>query len=625
MAQQGIKRGLAAILAADVVGYSRLMEFDEEGTHARLKGVLQNWVDPYITKHNGRIIKLTGDGVLAEFQSVVQAVQCAIALQRSSADWNAGVSDDQHILFRMGVNLGDIIIEKDDIYGGSVNVASRLEGLADPGGILISGTAYDQVEGKLDCGIESIGEREVKNIERPVRVYRLLLNQAPADQPRRQAEWSKLREPLPIVAMLVLIAICGTILWLSPWSRAPYTGGNKPANLPDKPSIAVLPFDNLSEETTKTFLADGITEDIITELSRNQELFVIARNSTFVYKDKAVDIREVGKALNVQYVLEGSLRNTGDQLNVTAQLIDATTNNHVWAERFDRELDQFFEIQSELVQTIVGTLVSHVRAEEAASAFKKPTEDLRAYDLVKQAIEYKATVVDEDLSPAIDRLEEAIRLDPNYAQAYVHLGWSYWMAARRTDREDAERERGIELIGKALKLEPKLAVAYQAMTDILGETPSRQADALEAAERAVELDPNDAKGWILLAAARIRTGAYDEAVPAAELALRLNPLAPVYYPYFLAEALYATNEFDAAVSVSGKCRLRYPEHKFCYRYLIASLVQLGEAEKAREFLTTLLEIQPDYSIEYIRARPYFAEMELNERFIDDLRRAGLQD
>ena len=626
MARQRVTRRLAAIMAVDMVGYSRQMEADEEGTHLRISQLREELLDPAITENNGRTVKLTGDGVLVEFASVVDATRCALEIQRGMATRNETVPEAQRVLFRIGINLGDVIIEDDDIYGGGVNVAARLEGLADPGGVLVSGTAFDQAEGRIDCALEFVGEREVKNIERPVRVYRLLIDQAPVTSAEQHSRRSALKRYALAASAAVILSLSAAVLWIDPWSwfEEPSEIAT-PADLPTKPSIAVLPFDDQSEGAAAGFLADGITEDIITELSRNNDLFVIARNSTFVYKGKAVDIREVGETLNVKYVLEGSLREAGDRLQVTAQLIDSATNKHVWAERFDRERSQFFEIQSELVQTIVGTLLSRVRAEEAAAAFRKPTDSLRAYDLVKRGIQQKASLTKEGFVQAIVSLEQALQLDPDYATAHAHLGWAYWLVARRSEQEDDGRERALEMISHALELDPELAVAYQALVDILGEVSSRRADALGAAQKAVELDPNDAEGWILLANAFVRNGNYNDAVQAAEQALRLNPLAPVYYPYLLAEALYASGDYDAAISTSNQCRLRFPRHKFCYRYLVASLAQSGEIEEAESALDTLLDIQPDYSISYVRARPYFGDDELNERFVEDLRRAGLPD
>ncbi|MEE8536255.1 MAG: adenylate/guanylate cyclase domain-containing protein, partial [Kiloniellales bacterium] len=392
-----MKRRLAAILAADVVGYSRLMGEDEAGTLARLKSLRRELVQPKIAEGRGRIVKLMGDGLLAEFPSVVEAVRCAVAIQQDMAGREADLPDERRIRLRIGVNLGDIIVEGSDIYGDGVNIAARLEGLAEPDGICISGKVYQEVRKKLPTAFEDLGEQTVKNIAEPVRVYRW--TDAAAD-------------PLPGMA-----------------------GAEGALPLPDKPSIAVLPFTNMSGDPEQEYFSDGITEDIITELSRFRSLFVIARGSTFVYKDSAVDARDVGRALGVVYVVEGSVRRAGERVRVTTQLIETASGNHVWAERFDRDIRDIFAVQDEITRTVAATIGGRVEAEGRQRAERTHPNSLKAYDYVLRAQAFYNQVSKQAHSEALPLLERAIEIDPRNARAHMLLGaihdmeyWTGWTA-----------------------------------------------------------------------------------------------------------------------------------------------------------------------------------------------------
>ena len=446
MAAPRVDRRLAAIMAVDVVGYSRLVGADEAGTLARVKAHRIDFAEPLISEHHGRIVKLTGDGALVEFASAVDAVECAVAIQNGMAAREAAEPEERRIRYRIGINIGDIVLEDGDIFGDGVNVAARLEGLAEPGSICIARNVYNQVKAKLDLGFEPMGEHRVKNIAEPIVAYRVL--PGPGARPRTRAAaitWALRRHrPAAIGAAAVVLLMTGAGgAWYAFWRPSvppPATiaeiagsGGAqaKPAlPLPDKPSIAVLPFDNLSGEVRYERLADGLTEDIITDLSRFRDLFVIARNSTFVYKDKPTDVRQVARELGVRYVLEGSLQAEGDRVRITAQLVDATTGNHLWSKRYDRPLDDVFAVQSEVTQTIVaqlGGLDSAIALAGRDLARRKPAESLEAYDYYLLGVETKERFTKEDLKKAQKLFQKAIEIDPNFARGYVGLTHTYDM------------------------------------------------------------------------------------------------------------------------------------------------------------------------------------------------------
>ena len=382
---ESVTRRLAAIVSADVAGYSRLMGLDEEGTHAALKAHRGELIDQKIASYNGRIVKTTGDGVLLEFPSVVDAVNCAVDIQQGMAERNAAVPDDRRIEFRIGINIGDIIIDGDDIFGDGVNIAARLQEIANPGGLCISGRVNEDVRDRLDLTFECLGARELKNIARPIEVWRWLVDGTPSDQPIGSPD-----EPLA---------------------------------LPDKPSIAVLPFQNMSQDPEQEYFADGIAEDIITALSRVGWFFVIARNSSFTFKGRAVDVKQVARALGVRYVLEGSVRKGGQRLRVTAQLIDAATGNHIWADRYDGGLDDVFDLQDRITESVVGAIEPKLRNFEVGRALRKRPDSLDAYDYLLRASTYVAAFRKSDYEAARPLLEKAIELEPRYATALAYAAW----------------------------------------------------------------------------------------------------------------------------------------------------------------------------------------------------------
>ena len=451
-----IERRLAAIMAADVVGFSRLMGADEAGTLGQLKSHRQELIDPEIAQRNGRIVKTMGDGLLVEFGSVVDAVQCAVAVQTGMVDRNAGVADDRRIEFRIGINVGDVIVEDDDIYGDGVNVAARLESLAEPGGICVSRSARDQIRDKLSLVLEDLDEREVKNIAWPIRVFRVRLERAKPEASRGAS------------------------------------AQNEGLQLPDKPSIAVLPLTNLSDDPEQEVFADGITEDIITELSRFKDLFVIARNSTFTCKGQAVKVQDVGKDLGVHYVVEGSVRRSGQRVRVTVQLIDASTGSHIWAERYDRDLDDIFELQDEVTRAIVAILPGRLEAAGLDRTQRKPTENMAAYDYVIRGkiLHHRGTA--EDNAEALRMLEKAIELDPGYAQAHAWQACTLGQAWVRGFIDDREYvwKRVVDSLQTSLSLDENESECHRILAAV-HLVQNEHDKAWHHQERALALNPNN--------------------------------------------------------------------------------------------------------------------------------------
>ena len=422
-------RRLAAILAADVAGYSRLMGADEEGTHERLKALRRELLDPKIAEHHGRIVKTTGDGVLVEFASVVDAVRCAVEVQQAMAERDIGVGADNRIELRIGVNLGDVIVEPDDLYGDGVNIAARIEALADAGGVFVSNTVYDQVRDRLPFLFEDLGEQQVKNIARPVRVYRVR-PERPLPSPPPQAGEGSARSARVGAAELPPVL-----------------------PLPDKPSIAVLPFQNMSGDPEQEYFADGMVEEITTALSRIRWLFVIARNSSFTYKAHAIDVKQVGRELGVRYVLEGSVRKAGGRMRITAQLIDAVADAHLWADRFDGSLEDVFELQDKVAVGVVGVIEPALQAAEIRRSAERPTSDLTAYDLYLRALRYHQSEDREGILQALDTVRRAVARDPRYgiALSLAALCHSRLYVTGWTDDPDTNRREGLDLARRALR------------------------------------------------------------------------------------------------------------------------------------------------------------------------------
>jgi adenylate cyclase len=555
-------RRLTAILAADVTGYSRLMGADEEGTHERLKAHLRELVNPKIKEHRGRIVKNSGDGLLAEFASVVDVVRCAVEVQRGMADREPDMSEERRIRFRIGINLGDVIAEEHDIFGDGVNVAARLEALAEPGGICVSRVVRDQVRDRLDYTFEDLGEQQVKNIARPVRVYRVR-DIGAADTP------------------------------LAP------TPPELP--LPDKPSIAVLPFQNMSGDPEQEYFADGMVEEIITALSRIRWLFVIARNSTFTYKGQAVDAKRVGRELGVRYVLEGSIRKAGARVRITAQLIEAETGAHLWADRFDGSLEDVFELQDKVAIGVAGVIEPALQAAETARSANRPTNDLTAYDLYLRAYSLYSASHQRQMRQALALLEEAIARDPQYGPALAFAAYCCMQLvsdAADPDR-DATRQKGIEFGRRAVELAENvpgvLADAAMALASF-----GEDIDAMIAlVDRALAFNPSYARGWHISGFLRLWAGQTDLAIEHARLALRLSPRAQARLTSLLiGYALFFSRCFEEAVPPLRVAIEDTPLFPTPYRFLAACYAQMGLLDEAHATIARLRTITPEVMVNY---------------------------
>ena len=643
MAAPRVDRRLAAIMAVDVVGYSRLIGADEAGTLARVKAHRLELAEPLVGEHRGRVVKLTGDGALVEFGSAVDAVECAVAIQNGMAEREAAQPEDRRIRYRIGINIGDIVLEDGDIFGDGVNVAARLEGLAEPGGICVARNVYDQVKAKLDLAFEPMGEHRVKNIAEPIVAYRVLPGPGGAAKTRPVAiAWALGARHRPVAvaaAVIVLLAASSGGAWYAFWrpgapppaavveSVGSGAAKSKPAlPLPDKPSIAVLPFDNLSGEERYERLADGLTEDIITDLSRFRDLFVIARNSTFVYKDKPTDVREVARELGVQYVLEGSLQAEGDRVRITAQLVDATTGNHLWSKRYDRPLDDVFAVQSEVTQTIAAQLAGLDSAIALAGrdlARRKPAESLEAYDYYLLGVETKERYTKKDLKKAQELFSQAIEIDPNFARGYVGLTHTYEMeiALGFSDSIQESMKNLLLSARKAIALDPYdgephilLALYYKYLYDY--------ERALAELDQAVNLNPNSAEILALSAMLLTKAGQPERALYSVEQAVRLNPHYPDWYNGMFREAYFYNRRFEQAISWSRKALVPEPLADPLIRAM--SYAQLGREQETARDVAMLFEANPDYSAEkYLSETGTFArDVDMN-LFLDSHRKAGL--
>ena len=584
-----MQRKLAAILATDVVGYSRLMEADEADTLARLKSTRENLIDPKIAAHNGRIVKLMGDGTLVEFPSVVDAVACAVEIQRTMAECNAELPKEKQLEFRIGINLGDVIIEGADIYGDGVNVAARLEGLAPPGGVLISGTAFDQVERKLDYGFEFLGEQRVKNIEKPVRLYRVD-PRTPVISGSRKPDGT--RRWIAVAATVLILIVAGLVLWqrfgddlVRPGDVASQSKMALP--LPDKPSVAVLPFTNMSDEAGQETFTDGMTDDLITDLSKVSGLFVIARNSTFVYRGKPVKISQVAEELGVRYVLEGSVRRSGQQVRVNAQLIDALTGGHVWADRFDGNVADIFAVQDVFVAKIVEALKVNLTTTEKTEIARAKPDNIAAKEAFEEGWSLYLRYNAKDTAAAITSLKKATELDPEYGRAYAALALAYFRVVDSLWGKELGRDEPYfwwgahDYVELAKKYPTSLSYTVEALRDVY---QGLAEDARRNAGRAIASDPNDPEAHIATAWALTISGEPAEALNFVATAMRLNPNYPSHYVLARGLALFAMGDLKQAAEVFGEGVRRNPDATALFLPLSSVLAQLGRREEARQML-----------------------------------------
>jgi TolB-like protein/Flp pilus assembly protein TadD len=579
-------RRLTAILAADVAGYSRLMGADEEGTHERLKAHRRALVDPKIGEHHGRIVKTTGDGMLVEFASVVDAVKCAVEVQRGMVERNSATPPEERIEFRIGINLGDVIAEGGDIFGDGVNVAARLEALAEPGGICVSRVVRDQVRDRLPYPFEDQGEQRVKNIARPVRAYRIPI-----------AERATANPPLP---------------------------------LPDKPSLAVLPFQNLTGDREQDYFVDGIVEEITTAISRLPWLFVIARNSSFTYKGRAVDVRQVARELGVRYVLEGSIRKVGNRVRISGQLIDTATSAHIWADRFDGELADIFDLQDQVASSVVCAIEPKLLSSEIARANRKPTNSLDAYDLYLRAVGQYYKFTPESMREAIELLGRALAIDPSYAPAAAFTGLC--RLAQRTQGwhllSDQERADVVRLARQAIAMgkdDPDvLSEAGLTIASFTGD----HATAARVIDRALALNPNSACAWQLRGWVECWQNRPGPAIQAVERAMRLSPLGQESHGLKsqLALAHLAAGRYEEAMGWADQALHERPGTVSSLRLKAILCGLLGRMEDGKELLGRLLQLTPDATIAQFNAETStFLAAEIRAAMAEGLRKAGMPE
>ena len=584
--EKPLERKLAAIFYGDVAGYSRLTGQDEEGTH-RILGAYLDAITDAIEKHNGKVVHFAGDAVLADFSVVKDALSCAVGAQRDIKIRNREFSDDRKLEFRIGVNIGDVIVDRNDIYGDGVNIAARLESLADSGGVCISGAVHDAVRGKLELDFEFLGEKRVKNIAEPVRAYRVIIE---TEQPPAETSQASTIE------------------------------------LPDKPSIAVLPFENMSGDPEQEYFSDGIAEDIITDLSKISGMFVIARNSSFVYKGKSVNVQQVGKDLGVRYVLEGSVRKAGNKVRITSQLIDSSTNGHLWAERYDRDLEDIFAVQDEVTQKIVKKLQVELTHGEQERLSERDTDSLDAYDCLLRGKEYYVRFTKEANQQARQLYEKAVDLDPNYATALAELaricvqarnhGWTENLAEPLAQASDfAER---------AVKLNDRLPQAHVVL-GFINMWKRKHDSAIAEVNKGLALDPNHADGHMYQAIIMGFADRPEESVKWVEKATRLNPGTPFWYLFAQGHAYFLMGRYREAVGACTKAAISNPNFIFAHLVLLASHRKLGNKEEYRAELKECLARMPQLTAAWAKEVMPYKNPEVLTHFVDDLKEAGLQE
>ena len=588
------------------------MNDDEEGTLARLKAHRNEAIDPTIGKHRGRIVKLMGDGALAEFASIVDAVRCAVDIQAAMSERNADVPEDRRIQLRIGVNLGDVIVEGDDIYGDGVNIAARLEGLAEPGGICVSGTVFDHVKGKVDLDFADLGERQVKNIPGSLRVYGVAPGTKEGTTHDAVAPLYQTAEPEAGPARKESgEAVIGIDL-----------------SLPDTPSIAVLPFANMSADPEQEYFSDGITEDIITALSKISSLLVVARNSTFTYKGRAVDVKQVSREQGVRYVLEGSVRKASNRVRVTAQLVDATTGHQLWAERYDRDLEDIFAVQDEITREVVIALDVRLIAGEQARLWSSGTKNLEAWECVRLSLDLRVTP--EDLREARRLCKRALDLDPNYATAWTMLGWGHHhevdVAMRHASKRSREAALGsaLDCANKALELDPSYADAY-CLLAICHLSKGEHDQAIAMSVKAVELAPNHAEVLGVSAITQNKSGRPERSLELIRKAMRLCPVCPSWYFWVLGTAYRLTCQIDSAIGAFEAAIKRDADYLAPLVGLASTLGEVGREEDAKTSVSEILRIDPDFSIKKYMDGLSYRDPAESARFEDGLRKAGLPE
>jgi adenylate cyclase len=628
MTEERAKRKLSGILSADAVGYSRMMEEDEASTIRTLadsKELMTNLIQQY----RGRVVDAPGDNLLAEFSSVVDATECAVKIQQALKAKNTELLDNRRMQFRIGVNLGDVVEEADHIYGDGVNIAARLEGLAEPGGICISRTAYDHVKNKLEFGYEYLGEHSVKNIAEPVRVYRVLMEPEAAGKvigEKRFLGRISRKAAMSVIIILAIVAggLIGWNIYLQQYKKVEPASLDKMAYpLPDKPSIAVLAFDNMSAEPDQEYFSDGLTEEIITALSKTPKIFVIARNSTFTYKGKPVKVQQVAEELGVRYVLEGSVRRTGEKVRITAQLVDAIDGLHLWAERYDRNLKDIFAIQDDITKQIVAALQVKLTLGESARVMARDTNSLDAYLKLLQALDHHMRFTKEDNLISRRLAEEAISIDSEYGGAYNLLAATHmldvWLRATKSPKQSLGK--AIELARKAVILD---GASAHGMLGWLYNMTKQHDKAIAECQRAVDLDPNSAVARAWYGHVLRSVGRCEDSVHELEHAVRQNPFTDAWILRSLGGAYACTGRSEEAILTFKKALQKAPNDLLSHLLLAATYSRAGRMEEAQTEAAEVLRINPKFSLEYFAKRMTLKNQDDKDRVIDTLRKAGLK-
>jgi len=632
MAEEKKKRKLTAIFSADVEGYSRLMADDEEATVNTINEYRQVMTD-LIQRHDGRVVDAKGDNVLAEFASVVDAVRCSVEVQRELKERNAELYNDRRMEFRIGVNLGDVIEEGETIYGDGVNVAARLEGLAEPGSLCISGTVFDHVRDKLDLGYEYLGEQSVKNIPRPVRAYKVLIEPEYAGKVIGEKRIKPGRWRVAAMGgLLAVVLVVGALaIWTSYFRHPPIERASKEKMaypLPNKPSIAVLPFDNLSQDPGQEFLSDGLTEELITALSKSERVFVIARNSVFTYKGKPVKVQQVSEELGVRYVLEGSIRRAGNRVRITAQLIDALNGHHLWSERYERDLKDIFALQDEITMKIMSSLQVKLTDGVQARLYEKGTDNLEAYLKCLQGLELVYRFSKEGLDMARPRLKEAIALDPEYAAPYRWLGGTHLLEVILGVSKSPKQSimQGMKFAKKAIDLDDTFAPAHCLLSHLYSMIGKHE-KAIAQAEHAIAVNPNAADSHAYLAMALTFGGRPEEAIPVFKKAIRLNPIPPKNYFLILSLAYRYTDQYDKAILPAKEALSRDPNDFLARLNLAVNYGLAGREKEARNEVQELLKRRPGYSLERVGKMGFPSKHKdaQHQLVVEALRRAGVPE
>ncbi len=632
MTPQDVKRKLTAILSADVKGYSRLMEEDEVATLKTLTGHMQV-ITELVEQHKGRVVSTAGDSLLVEFASVVDALEFAVAIQRELHIRNTELPESRRMEFRIGINLGDVIEERDTIYGDGVNMAARVQSLAEAGGICISGTVYEHVERKLPLSYEYLGEQTVKNIEKPVRVYRILTEprvlvpQAPVDKKAKPRPWQRVALSLGVILIVLVAAIVAYFSLRPSAPRVEVASKEKMAfPLPDKPSIAVLPFTNMSDDPKQDYLADGLAEEIINALSKLSNVFVIARNSSFSYKGRQVKVQQVAEELGVRYVLEGSVRKMGDKVRITAQLVDALTGNHLMSEQYERDLKDLFALQDDVTMKVLTSLRVHLTEGESARTFARGTKNLEAYLKLLQAYEQRTIYNKESVARARQLAEEAIALDPGYALAYslLALALNNEVGLGVYDNPQKVVERAYRLAERAVALDDSSAWSHIAL-GMVGIWYKKGWDkAIAEGQRAIALEPGSAYGYGYLAEYLTFAGRYEDAIPYYKKAFRLSPRPLPIWSINLAWSYIAMSQYEEAIKILKGIVEKQPDQTRAHMDLAAAYVLSGREEDARKEAAEVLRIDPAFSVERKFSNTHYKDQAELGREKDALHKAGLK-